>query len=120
MNVLLDVFVLGSLLLSVLLTIQSAYTLYLMLYTWDRPEAYQKAKGREEGGTEIIHRVTAPATQRQTPLEVLLQDLLCVALDYAFYAFLMQYCIFLKNSRIYAAFIRENMTTGVPMLGGRC
>ena len=44
MNVLLDVFVLGSLLLSVLLTIQSAYTLYLMLYTWDRPEAYQKAK----------------------------------------------------------------------------
>ncbi|TME90866.1 MAG: glycosyltransferase [Chloroflexi bacterium] len=44
MNVLLDVFVLGSLLLSVLLTIQSAYTLYLMLYTWDRPEAHQKAK----------------------------------------------------------------------------
>src|SRR5712664_4668948 len=34
----------GSLALSVLLTIQSAYTLYLMLYTWDRPEAYQKAK----------------------------------------------------------------------------
>src|SRR5437660_9750630 len=44
MSVLLDVFVLGSLLLSILLTIQSAYTLYLMLYTWDRPEAYQRAK----------------------------------------------------------------------------
>jgi glycosyltransferase XagB len=44
MNVLLDVLVLGSLLLSILLTIQSAYTLYLMLYTWDRPDAYQKAK----------------------------------------------------------------------------
>jgi cellulose synthase/poly-beta-1,6-N-acetylglucosamine synthase-like glycosyltransferase len=34
----------GSLLLSILLTIQSAYTLYLMLYTWDQPEAYHKAK----------------------------------------------------------------------------
>ncbi len=48
MSVLLDVFVLGSLLLSILLTIQSAYTLYLMLYTWDRPEAYQKAKAPEQ------------------------------------------------------------------------
>ena len=44
MSVLLDAFILGCLLLSVLLTIQSAYTLYLMLYTWDRPEAYQRAK----------------------------------------------------------------------------
>jgi cellulose synthase/poly-beta-1,6-N-acetylglucosamine synthase-like glycosyltransferase len=44
MTVLLDVLMLGSLLLSILLTIQSAYTLYLMLYTWDRPEAYLKAK----------------------------------------------------------------------------
>ena len=30
--------------LSVLLTIQSIYTLYIMLYTWDRPEAFQMAK----------------------------------------------------------------------------
>ncbi len=30
--------------LSILLTIQSVYTLYIMVYTWDRPEAYQKAK----------------------------------------------------------------------------
>src|SRR5690348_11108125 len=44
MAVLLDVFVLGSLVLSILLTIQSAYTLYLMLYTWDSPESYVKAK----------------------------------------------------------------------------
>jgi cellulose synthase/poly-beta-1,6-N-acetylglucosamine synthase-like glycosyltransferase len=44
MSVLLDVFVVSSLVLSILLTIQSAYTLYLMLYTWDRPEAYHKAK----------------------------------------------------------------------------
>jgi cellulose synthase/poly-beta-1,6-N-acetylglucosamine synthase-like glycosyltransferase len=44
MPVLLDVFVLGSLVLSVLLTVQSAYTLYLMLYTWDSPESYEKAR----------------------------------------------------------------------------
>jgi cellulose synthase/poly-beta-1,6-N-acetylglucosamine synthase-like glycosyltransferase len=34
----------GSLAISILLTIQSAYTLYLMLYTWDRPEAHRKAQ----------------------------------------------------------------------------
>src|SRR5262249_41777306 len=34
----------GSLALSILLTIQSAYTLYLMLYTWDQPEAYRRAQ----------------------------------------------------------------------------
>src|SRR5215467_2231343 len=48
MTVLMDVFVLGSLLLSVVLTIQSAYTLYLMLYTWDRPETYENAKAPGE------------------------------------------------------------------------
>src|SRR5690242_1489436 len=44
MPVLLEVFVLGSLVLSILLTVQSAYTLYLMLYTWDSPESYNNAK----------------------------------------------------------------------------
>ena len=44
MPVLLDVFVVGSLVLSIVLTIQSAYTLYLMLYTWDSPESYMHAK----------------------------------------------------------------------------
>jgi glycosyltransferase XagB len=44
MPVLLDVFVLGSLVLSVLLTVQSAYTLYLMLYTWDSPDSYMNAR----------------------------------------------------------------------------
>ena len=44
MSVLMDAFIYGSLILSILLTIQSAYTLYLMLYTWDRPEAHHKAK----------------------------------------------------------------------------
>jgi glycosyltransferase XagB len=48
MPVLLDVFVFGSLVLSVLLTVQSAYTLYLMLYTWDSPESYMKAKAPDD------------------------------------------------------------------------
>jgi cellulose synthase/poly-beta-1,6-N-acetylglucosamine synthase-like glycosyltransferase len=48
MAVLLDVFVFGSLVLSILLTVQSAYTLYLMLYTWDSPESYMKAKAPVE------------------------------------------------------------------------
>jgi cellulose synthase/poly-beta-1,6-N-acetylglucosamine synthase-like glycosyltransferase len=48
MNILLAAFVDGSLVLSILLTIQSAYTLYLMLYTWDRPEAYKRAKAPAE------------------------------------------------------------------------
>src|ERR1700730_7019973 len=48
MTIVTDLLVLGSLLLSVLLTIQSAYTLYLMLYTWDRPEAYHKAQAPAE------------------------------------------------------------------------
>src|SRR5438874_603434 len=30
--------------LSILLTIQSVYTLYIMLYTWDQPEAFRRAK----------------------------------------------------------------------------
>ena len=34
----------GSLMLSILLTIQSAFTLYLMLYTWDQTDAYEDAQ----------------------------------------------------------------------------
>lgn len=43
-NFLLDIAVLGALMFSLMLTVQSAYTLYIMLYTWDQPEAYEKAK----------------------------------------------------------------------------
>lgn len=39
-----SLYIAGSLCLSVLLTIQSAYTLYLMIYTWDRPDAYRRAQ----------------------------------------------------------------------------
>ena len=34
----------GAVALSLLLTMQSVYTLYIMLYTWDRPEASRMAK----------------------------------------------------------------------------
>ena len=43
-QLLLQPIVAGSLLLSIVLTIQSAYTLYLMFYTWDRPDAYRMAQ----------------------------------------------------------------------------
>jgi glycosyltransferase XagB len=43
-QLLLQPIVAGSLLLSIVLTIQSAYTLYLMVYTWDRPDAYRMAQ----------------------------------------------------------------------------
>lgn len=43
-NAVLDLYILFSLILSVALTVQSVYTLYLMLYTWDQPEANRRAK----------------------------------------------------------------------------
>jgi len=36
-----------SLVLSITLTIQSTYTLYLMVYIWDRPDAYRRARAPE-------------------------------------------------------------------------
>ncbi|HEY8477750.1 MAG TPA: glycosyltransferase, partial [Chloroflexota bacterium] len=33
--------------LSVVLSLQAAYTLYIMLYTWDEPEAYERARAPE-------------------------------------------------------------------------
>src|SRR5260221_13500332 len=43
-QILVGLFLAASLALSLLLTLQSAYTLYLMLYTWDLPEAYRLAQ----------------------------------------------------------------------------
>jgi glycosyltransferase XagB len=43
-NLVLDLFILFSLVLSLALTVQSVYTLYLMLYTWDQPEANRQAR----------------------------------------------------------------------------
>jgi len=43
-QLLVGLFLAASLALSLLLTLQSAYTLYLMLYTWDLPEAYRLAQ----------------------------------------------------------------------------
>jgi len=43
-NLLVDVAVMGALLITFMLTIQSAYTLYIMLYTWDQPQVFEKAK----------------------------------------------------------------------------
>src|SRR5262249_22099082 len=43
-----DLVILVALVLSILLTGQSIYTLYLMLYTWDQPEAYARAQAPEQ------------------------------------------------------------------------
>lgn len=40
--------IVASLLLSITLTVQAAYTLYIMLYTWDRREAHEQAKAPKE------------------------------------------------------------------------
>ncbi len=37
-------FVLAILVLSIVLSVQAAYTVYIMLYTWDQPEAHEAAK----------------------------------------------------------------------------
>jgi cellulose synthase/poly-beta-1,6-N-acetylglucosamine synthase-like glycosyltransferase len=43
-NVIISLIILFSLILSVLLILQSIHTLYIMLYTWDRKDAYEKAR----------------------------------------------------------------------------
>jgi cellulose synthase/poly-beta-1,6-N-acetylglucosamine synthase-like glycosyltransferase len=37
-------FILALIVFSLVLSLQAAYTVYIMLYTWDRPEAYEAAK----------------------------------------------------------------------------
>src|SRR5262249_46528511 len=46
-DTLVNFLVLGGLGLTVILTIQSAYTLYLLFYTWDQPDAYEMARTPE-------------------------------------------------------------------------
>lgn len=43
-HLLISLVILISLILSILLILQSVHTLYLMLYTWDRQDAYEKSK----------------------------------------------------------------------------
>ncbi len=43
-----DLAIAVALVLSLGLTVQSVYTLYLMLYTWDQPEAYERAQAPRE------------------------------------------------------------------------
>jgi len=38
----------GAVIFSILLSLQAAYTIYLMIYTWDRPEVYWRAKAPEK------------------------------------------------------------------------
>ena len=58
----------GCLVLSVMLTIQSAYTLYLMLYTWDQPEAEEAGQGagRRSCRPAVSSRSCCPPGTRRT------------------------------------------------------
>ena len=42
------ILILGAVIFSILLSLQAAYTIYLMIYTWDQPEAYRRAKAPEK------------------------------------------------------------------------
>jgi len=47
--------------LSVALVMRATYTLHIMLYTWDQPEAYRKAKAPESFLTpKLMFTVIAP------------------------------------------------------------
>lgn len=43
-----DLIVLLALIFSLALTVQAAYTAYIMLYTWDQPDAFARAKAPDE------------------------------------------------------------------------
>ena len=60
----------GLVLVSVLLTAQSAHVLYLMLYTWDQPDAERKAKAPEEFlPPELSFSVLLPARHEEDVIQ---------------------------------------------------
>src|SRR5262249_32557849 len=62
--------VLGALGLTVILTIQSAYTLYLMFYTWDQPEAYEMARAPEPfSPPQMTFTVMLPARHEEDVIQ---------------------------------------------------
>ena len=43
-----NVIVVGAIIFTVIVTVQAAYTVYLMIYTWDQPDAYAAASAPKE------------------------------------------------------------------------
>jgi cellulose synthase/poly-beta-1,6-N-acetylglucosamine synthase-like glycosyltransferase len=61
-----DLVIALALVLSIALTAQSVYTLYLMLYTWDQPDAYDKAQAPEHfSPPRIAFTVMLPARHEE-------------------------------------------------------
>jgi len=66
--------ILGALVLSVFLSVQAAYTIYIMLYTWDQPEAYEKAKAPSTfRDPELTFTVLLPARHEEEVIQDTIQ-----------------------------------------------
>ena len=66
--------ILGALIFSVLLSVQAAYTVYIMLYTWDQPEAYEKAKAPSQfRPPELSFTVLLPARHEEDVIQDTIQ-----------------------------------------------
>jgi cellulose synthase/poly-beta-1,6-N-acetylglucosamine synthase-like glycosyltransferase len=91
-----DAIIIVAVVLSLALTLQSAYTLYLMLYTWDQPDAYDRAQAprsflppqhaftvmlpaRHE--EDVIATTVERVTRANYPLELLEIVVICAADD---------------------------------------
>jgi glycosyltransferase XagB len=73
-DTLVNFLVLGALGLTVILTIQSAYTLYLMFYTWDQPEAYEKARAPEPfSPPQMTFTVMLPARHEEDVIQMTIE-----------------------------------------------
>ena len=71
---LVSILIAGAVVLSVALTMQSAYTLYLMLYTCDQPKAYQKAQApRRFRRPHISFTVMLPARHEEAVIQATIQ-----------------------------------------------
>ncbi|MBI4493264.1 MAG: glycosyltransferase [Chloroflexi bacterium] len=70
--------IVAAVVFSMLLTLQAAYTVYLVLYTWDQPEAYRKARAPDRfRPPELSFAVLLPARHE----EAVIQDTIQRAVD---------------------------------------
>jgi len=77
-HALLAVLLAGAVALSLLLTFQSMYTLYIMLYTWDRPEASRRAKAPARFlPPRLSFTVLLPARHEEDVIQTTIEQVVC-------------------------------------------
>lgn len=60
--------------LSIMLTLQAAYTIYLVLYTWDQPEAFRRAQAPERfRAPDLSFTVLLPARHEEAVIQETIQ-----------------------------------------------